>query len=206
MVTPPEMATPGPVSVILIGPPGAGKGTQGRRLAEQFGLVHLSPGRILRETAATDSPEADRIRAVMAAGELVPSELVDSLVRERLQALTADRGFVLDGYPRTAEEARALRTTLARLGRSEPRPVVIWLDVARDELLARLRRRRGQEQRPDDSDEAVARRLEVYGREAPALRDALSGWTETIMVDGGQPPDAVAAQIAGVVRRARPRA
>jgi adenylate kinase len=192
--------------VVLIGPPGAGKGTQARRLAEQFGLVHLSPGRILRETAATDSPEAERIRAVMAAGELVPSELVDSLVRERLQALTADRGFVLDGYPRTAEEARALRTTLAGLGRSEPRPVVIWLDVARDELLARLRRRRGQEQRPDDSDEAVARRLEVYGGEALALRDALSGWTEIITVDGGQPPDAVAAQIAGVVRRARPRA
>ena len=206
MATPPQMATPGPVSVILIGPPGAGKGTQARRLAEQFGLVHLSPGRILRETAAAASPEAERIRAVMAAGELVPTELVDRLVRERLQALAADRGFVLDGYPRTAGEALALRTTLADLGRSEPRPVVIWLDVARDELLARLRRRRGQEQRPDDSDEAAARRLEVYGREALALRDALSGWTEVITVDGSQPPDAVAAQIARVVRRARPRA
>ncbi len=200
------MATLGPVSVILIGPPGAGKGTQARRLAEQFGLVHLNPGRILRETAATASPDAERIRAVMAAGELVPTELVDSLIRERLQAMAADRGFVLDGYPRTAGEARALRTTLAELGRSEPRPVVIWLEVACDELLARLRRRRGQEKRPDDSDEAVARRLEVYGREALALRDALSSWTDVITVDGSQPPDAVAAQIAGVVRRARARA
>src|SRR5436305_744310 len=114
------MATADPLSVILLGPPGAGKGTQARRLAEEFGLVHLSPGRILRETAAADSPEAERIRAVMAAGELVPSELVDRLVQERLQGLDGDRGFVLDGYPRTAEEARALRTTLTRLCRSGP--------------------------------------------------------------------------------------
>ena len=95
-----------PLQIILLGPPGAGKGTQASRLAERLGLVHLSPGRILREQVATGSPEAERIRELMTAGELVPDELIDRLVRGQLESLAPDQGFVLDGYPRTPSEAR----------------------------------------------------------------------------------------------------
>ena len=111
-----------PPQVIVLGPPGAGKGTQAARLAEHLGLVHISPGGILRDEAETDSESARRIRAIMAAGELVPEEVIDRVVRERLEALSDEEGFVIDGYPRTASEARSLRRVAGadRTARASP--------------------------------------------------------------------------------------
>ena len=123
-----------PHQVIMLGPPGAGKGTQAGRFADCLGVVHLSPGAILRWEIPVDSVIGQRIRALMAAGELVPEELVDGVVRDRLEALRPEQGFVVDGYPRTAAEAHSLRDLLATLGRLEPRPVVVWLEVPREEL------------------------------------------------------------------------
>jgi arylformamidase len=192
------MANPAP-QVILLGPPGAGKGTQARRLAERLGLAHVSPGELLREAAGAQSAAGDRIRASMAAGELLPDELIDGVVRERLESLHRDQGFVLDGYPRTAGEAGALRAELARLVRLEPRPLVVWLEVPRPELVERLRRRRRDEQRPDDTEAAVARRLEIHDQQAQAVRDALEGWTDLLTIDGDQPAEAITEDLLSAV-------
>jgi adenylate kinase len=185
--------------VILLGPPGAGKGTQAQRLAERLGLAHISPGQMLRERAQTDSPDGERIRALMAAGELVPDELIDQLARERLESLPPDQGFILDGYPRTASEARALREALARLDRLEPRPTAVWLEVPREQLTQRLRRRGEEQERPDDSEEAIARRLEIDDRQAAALQEMLGDWTDMVRIDGSQPADAITERIISAI-------
>jgi adenylate kinase len=88
-----------PPQIIILEPPGAGKGTQAVRLAERLGLVHINPGRILRQAVQRDSAASHRIRAAMAAGGLVPDEIIDRVVREQLEALSPEQGFVLDGYP-----------------------------------------------------------------------------------------------------------
>jgi adenylate kinase len=191
--------------MIVLGPPGAGKGTQAARLAERFGLVRIGPGEILREKAQADSPSAQRIRAIMAAGELVPDELIDQLVRERLHALSPEQGFVLDGYPRTAAEAETLHHTLSQLGRLQQRPRVVWLDVTRDELMRRLRRRRQVEGRADDAEEAIAQRLATYEARAGGVREALESWAEVIVIDGDQRPDEVTRAILHRVSGARDR-
>jgi adenylate kinase len=185
--------------VILLGPPGAGKGTQAQRLAERLGLAHISPGQMLRERAQTDSPNGERIRVLMAAGELVPDELIDQLVRERLESLPPDQGFILDGYPRTAAEATALREALARLNRLEPRPTAVWLEVPREQLTQRLRRRGQEQDRPDDSDEAIARRLEIDDRQAAALQERLRDWTDVVRIDGSHPADAITERIISAI-------
>jgi adenylate kinase len=171
--------------LIILGPPGTGKSTQAARLAERLGVVIVNPGRILREEAAADSAAGQRIPALIAAGELAPDELVNQLVRERLEALSHEQGFVLDGYPRTRPEAMSLRATLARLGRLEPRPVLIWLDVPHDEVVRRLRRRREREGRSDDAEESIARRLKIHEADAENLFQALASKPPPAMCSAG---------------------
>lgn len=196
------------LQLIVLGPPGAGKGTQAARLAERFGLVRIGPGEILRQRAQADSPSGQRIRAVMAAGELAPDELIDGLVRERLEALSPGQGFVLDGYPRTAAQAETLQQTLAQLGRLDRRPLVMWLDVTREELVRRLRRRRQVEGRADDTEEAVGRRMATHEARAGSVRKALETWADVIVIDGDQKPDEVTWALAQSVERraSRPQA
>src|SRR6202044_2812021 len=150
-----------PVQLILLGPPGAGKGTQAARLARRLGLAHINPGRILREAAAGESPVNREIRCRMSAGQLVDDRLVDRLLRERLAAL------IPDGYPRPAGQARSLQATLARLHRLRRPPLVAWLEASPDVLVRRLRDRARDEHRPDDSERAIAHRLEVDRDNAP---------------------------------------
>jgi adenylate kinase len=189
-----------PLQVILLGPPGAGKGTQATRLAHRLGLAHINPGQILRETASNDSPSGRRIRAVMAAGDLVDDDVTDQLVSQRLESLAPEQGFVLDGYPRTPGQARALREMLMRQGRLVPPPIVVWLQVPRDQLVGRLRRRGSEQHRQDDSDDAIIRRLEIYDSQAAALRTAFEGWTNSVSIDGSQPPDAITEDIVARLR------
>jgi adenylate kinase len=186
--------TPVP-QVIVLGPPGAGKGTQAEDLARRLGLVHFSPGEIFREELERNSAQGERVRAIMAAGELLPDELVDQVVRERLEKLAPEQGFVLDGYPRTAREAEHLRVMLAQLGRLDDRVFVPWLEVPRDELVRRLRHRREVEGRADDGDEAITRRLATHDAEAQAVRRALEAWAEVVPVDGNRAVDEVTQEI-----------
>ncbi len=161
------------LSLILMGPPGAGKGTQAKRLVERFGIPWISTGDILRDAVASGSPLGAKAREIMARGELVPDELMIGIVEDRLARPDCRRGFVLDGFPRTESQARALDELLARLGRSGARVVV--LEVPEDELVRRILSR--GEGRADDTPEAAERRLEVYRRQtAPVIdhyRDSL---------------------------------
>ena len=181
--------------LILLGPPGAGKGTQATRLAERLGLVHISPGQMLRERMCSDSPEGRRIGELMSAGEFVPDELIDRLVLERLESLSPEQGFVLDGYPRTPAEARFLRRALARMNRAQPEPAVIWLEAPRDVLIARLAQRAREQGRPDDTERAIAHRLDLYGAQAWPLWETLEGWTKRLRIDAARSPDEVTAEI-----------
>jgi adenylate kinase len=181
--------------VIVLGPPGAGKGTQAESLAGRLGLEHISPGEILREELERDPARGERVRAIMAVGELVPDELVDQVVRERLEKLAPEQGFVIDGYPRTALEADHLREMLAQLGRLDDPPFVAWLEVPRDELVHRLRHRHEVEGRADDADEAITRRLATHDAQARLVRRALEAWADVVAVDGTWAVDEVTEEI-----------
>jgi adenylate kinase len=180
----------------MLGAPGAGKGTQAERLAAQLGAAHLEAGALFRQIASEDSPLGAQIREALVHGRLVPDDLTDEVVGEQLRALPPDRGFVLDGYPRSVRQAQALHRLLSELGRLNPRPVFLYLDVPRDVLMERLRRRG----RADDTDAVIAERLEVYEAETAPVRDAITDWADVVTIDGDQPPDAVAREVLGAVR------
>jgi adenylate kinase len=185
-----------PSQLIMLGPPGSGKSTHAARLAERLGAAHVNLGALFRELAK-DDPAID---AAISEGRLLPDDVAERVVRERLAALPDDQGFVLDGYPRSPAQADALQRMLSELGRLEPRPVVVQLDVPRDELVRRLTRRRDLEGRPDDTDAAIAHRLALDDAQALPLMDALTGWADVLHVDGAQPAEAVTEQIVAALR------
>lgn len=149
-----------------MGPPGAGKGTQAARVAEELGLAHVSTGDMFR---ALD-PETDlgrRVNRIMAAGEYVPDSIVIEMLEERLRRPDAAHGYILDGFPRTAGQVRALD---AFLGEDELDRVVL-LEVDEDELVKRMLGRG----RPDDTEEAIRNRLEVYREQTEPLIEEYEG-------------------------------
>ncbi len=184
-----------PPQIIVLGPPGAGKGTQAARTAKRLGAIRVSTGELLREWTHTDPVGSREVAAAMAAGELVPDEVVDPLVREFLETLPAEQGFILDGYPRSPAQAERLRSMLAELGRLDHRPLLVWLEVPRDELLRRLRRRAQLEGRADDTEAAIERRLDLHAAEARTVLAALERWTDVRRVDGARPASAVTQEI-----------
>lgn len=145
--------------------------------------------------AGDGSAIGSRIRDVMEDGGLVPDEVTDKAVRRRLEAIPAEQGVILDGYPRSAAQADTLRRLLAQSGRLVPRPLVVRLDVPVDELLHRLRRRRRMEGRADDTDEVIRSRLQIHDAEAARAVDAMSDWADVVEIDGAQPPEAVGQEV-----------
>ncbi len=192
--------------LIIIGPPGSGKSTLAGRLAEQLGFVHLNPGTLLRQIAAEDAATGQQVRDLMANGALVPDEVTDELVRQRLMAIPPEQGVILDGYPRNAAQAEALHRVLAESGRLRPRPLVLRLDAPRGGLLDRLRRRRDVEGRGDDTDDVVRRRLQIYDAEAARVIDAVADWADVVAIDGDQPVEAVKTEALETLRPGAGRA
>jgi adenylate kinase len=153
-------------NLILLGPPGAGKGTQAKRIVQRFGIPQVSTGEILREAVARGSPLGKRASEIMARGELVPDDVVIGIAEERLARADCRRGFVLDGFPRTEGQARALDALLLRLGRAPAR--VLLLEVPEAEFKRRILAR--GEGRADDTPGAMETRLEAYRRQtAPVV-------------------------------------
>ena len=156
------------MDILLLGPPGAGKGTQGAILAERLGLPKFATGDLLRDAVKAGTPLGQKAKAVMEAGQLVSDDIILGVVREELAKPAAARGVILDGVVRTIAQAEGVERILADLGRQID--VVLFFDVTDEEILARLERRRGLEGRADDAPKAVAVRLAAYREQtAPVL-------------------------------------
>ncbi len=155
------------LNVLLLGPQGAGKGTQARRIAADYALPHVATGDMLRSAIAAGSELGRRVQPIVEAGQLVPDELVVDLIRARLNGGDTAPGFVLDGFPRTIGQARALDAMLADIGRRLS--VVFEFQLSDDTAVERLLRRAREEGRSDDAPEVIRTRLALYKNETQPL-------------------------------------
>ena len=185
--------------LILLGPPGAGKGTQAQRLVAKYGIVQLSTGDMLRAAVKAGTPVGRQAQEIMARGGLVPDDVVVEIVAQRIAQPDARKGFILDGFPRTVPQAAALDRMLAE--RNLALDGVIELRVDEDALIKRIERRieemkaRGEALREDDNPEVLHRRLKAYREQTAPLIDYYRDKGALITVNGMAPIPEVAAAI-----------
>ena len=146
--------------ILLLGPQGSGKGTQAERISRTYGIPHIATGDMLRAAMAAGTELGRKVKPIYDAGELVPDDLMIDLIRERLSQPDAEEGFVLDGFPRTLEQAEALDDMLLELG--SPLDVVFDLQIDEPTTIQRLLDRAHKEGRSDDTPEAIAKRLQLF--------------------------------------------
>jgi adenylate kinase len=168
--------------LLLIGPPGAGKGTQATELAEAFKIPAISTGDIFRYNVKNETPLGLEVKAFMDAGAYVPDSLTNAIVEERLQAADAAVGFLLDGYPRTTDQVGELDRLLQASGTSLDVVVLIVADT--DEVVARLLKRAAEQGRADDTADVIRHRLAVYEEQTAPLIDEYSARGLVVTVDG----------------------
>jgi adenylate kinase len=189
------------VRLILLGPPGAGKGTQAERLVKEYGIVQMSTGDMLRAAVAAGTPVGKRAKAIMDRGELVPDDVVIEIIRDRLAKPDAARGFILDGFPRTVAQAEALDKMLA--GLKIPLDAVIELAVDDGILLSRIENRIRENPaavRPDDNPETLKKRLAVYHQQTVPVAAFYARTGRLSKVDGMKDKEAVAVEIARILK------
>jgi adenylate kinase len=179
--------------LILLGPPGAGKGTQAKVLVEDFGIPQLSTGDILRAAIAAGTPLGLEAKAIMDRGDLVSDAVVNGIVSERLDAEDCKRGFILDGFPRTIAQAEALDGMLADKGIRLD--AVIELKADADELVRRVIQRSRDSNRADDNPEVIRKRLDVYESSTAPLVEYYTRQGLVKTVDGMEPVEQVTAAI-----------
>lgn len=199
------------MNIVLLGAPGAGKGTQAAKLVEEYGLCHISTGDILRAAVKDQTELGVKAKGYMDAGELVPDDLIIDLMKERIQQPDTAKGVILDGFPRTTMQAVALDSMLSELER--PLDAALLIDVANDVIVNRLTSRRmcrscghigsvaegetctacGGEmyQRDDDNEETVRNRLDVYDKSTAPLIDYYRGSDLLVAIDGDRDPQLV---------------
>ena len=208
------------MNIVLLGAPGAGKGTQSERLVKEYGIPHISTGDILRAAVAEGTKLGKKAKGYMDAGELVPDDLIIDLMSDRLAQPDAAKGFILDGFPRTTAQAAALDAALAANGRSIA--CALAIAVPFEVIIKRLSSRRvcrqcghaGTEeetvcpscggemyQRDDDREETVRNRLAVYEKSTAPLIDYYAGAGVLVRVDGNRPVDEVYADTKAAIDR-----
>ncbi|MCK6209881.1 adenylate kinase [Georgenia sp. EYE_87] len=168
--------------LVLLGPPGAGKGTQAARICERLGVPAISTGDIFRANVAEQTELGRRAQRYMDAGEYVPDEVTNAMVRDRLSQADAVDGFLLDGYPRTADQVAELDGMLAHSGTRLDAVVELTADT--DEVVARLLKRAAEQGRADDTESVIRRRLEVYAEQTAPLADLYAERGLLVQVDG----------------------
>jgi adenylate kinase len=168
--------------LVLLGPPGAGKGTQAKRLSQRLGVPAISTGEIFRANIAAGTPLGVLAQEYTRAGKLVPGEVTDAMVRDRLAEPDTAVGFLLDGYPRNAAQVEALDAILAAA--DTPLDAVVQLTADTDELVARLLRRAHIEGRDDDSEDVIRHRQDVYLSDTAPLADVYAERGLLVAVDG----------------------
>jgi adenylate kinase len=179
--------------LLIVGPPGAGKGTQSARLTEQFGIPAIATGDIFRANIKNQTPLGVEVKAIVDAGDYVPDTLTNALVTHRLEEPDALDGFLLDGYPRTLDQIAFLDELLAKRGQGLD--AVIQLVADQEEVVTRLRRRAIEQGRTDDTEEAIRHRQEVYARETTPLIPVFRERGILIEVDGLGDIDEVSGRI-----------
>jgi adenylate kinase len=170
------------VRMLLVGPPGAGKGTQAVLLSEAFGIPAISTGDIFRANVRDETPLGVEAKSYMDRGEYVPDSLTNALVADRLSHADCERGFLLDGYPRTLDQVRALDEVLAAQGHRLD--IVVELTADPEVVIERIRLRASAQGRTDDTEDVLRNRLAVYTRETATLIDVYGGREILVSVDG----------------------
>jgi len=168
--------------LLLIGAPGAGKGTQAERLAEAFGIPAISTGDIFRHNVKNETELGKLAKSFMDRGEYVPDSVTNDLVRDRLSQADAANGFLLDGYPRTADQVAELDDILASSGTQLDAVVLLTADT--DEVVRRLLNRAIEQGRADDTEDVIRRRLEVYEEQTAPLIDSYQARNLVLTIDG----------------------
>ncbi len=179
--------------LLLIGPPGAGKGTQAARLAEAFDVPAVSTGDIFRANLKNGTELGLEAKKFMDAGEYVPDSLTNAIVHDRLQEVDAAGGFLLDGYPRTTEQVHELDRLLLADGTALDAVVQIVADT--DEVVARLLKRAAEQGRADDTAEVIRHRMDIYEQQTAPLTDVYGSRGLVVTVDGLGPVDEVTDRI-----------
>jgi adenylate kinase len=189
--------------LVLLGPPGAGKGTQAMRIVSRLAIPQLSTGDMLREAVASGTASGLRVKHIMDRGELVPDDVVVSVIASRIDHSDAANGFILDGFPRTLTQAQALDQELA--ARGIKLDAVLELEVEEDALLDRIRGRaeeaanKGEPVRGDDNPEVFKTRLDVYRAETAPVTEYYRSQGLLSIVDGLQPIDVVTEELAAAL-------
>ena len=186
--------------LLLIGTPGAGKGTQAQRLSETFGIPAISTGDIFRHNVKNETELGKLAKAYMDRGEYVPDSLTNDLVRDRLSQADAADGFLLDGYPRTADQVAELDDILAE--KSQHLDAVVMLSADVDEVVRRLLNRAIEQGRADDTEDVIRHRLEVYEEQTAPLISVYAARDLVITVDGlGEVSDVTARIVDALSKR-----
>jgi adenylate kinase len=170
------------MQLLIMGPPGAGKGTQAKRIAEHYEIPAISTGDIFRAMKTSDTPLARQVRAIVESGGYVSDEITNDIVKDRLGQSDCDAGFLLDGYPRTLQQVRTLDDYLAETERALD--AVISLVADTDEVVARLLRRAEIQGRSDDNEETIRVRLQVYAEQTEPLLEVYRPRGLLVEVDG----------------------
>ncbi len=181
------------MNLLVLGPPGAGKGTQAQRIAVDYAIPHVSTGDMFRAAIGQGSELGAKVEPLLASGQLVPDEITVELIRDRLARDDARRGFILDGFPRNPAQADALDAMLRQIGRWVD--AVLFFDPGDEVATERLLERAGREGRPDDQPEVIARRLQTYREQTAPVVDHYRSTGQLVPIHADRTINEVYAQV-----------